>query len=132
MRFRIRMAPSAYLWLILGFAYFFIPLLATFLFSLDKNSTGKCCTLHSYGWVIHNGGFWHTLKISFLLALETIAISLSLFVPTVYWVHLKVPKLRPVLAFMALVPFVVPPIVLVVGLLQVYKGSPSGCSSCSR
>jgi len=122
---RPRMAPSAYVWLLLGFAYFFIPLLATFLFSLDKNSTGKCCTLHSYGWVIHNGSFWHTLKISFLLALETIAISLGLFVPTVYWVHLKVPKLRPVLAFMALVPFVVPPIVLVVGLLQVYKGSPS-------
>lgn len=126
MRLRLpRVAPSAYVWLILGFAYFFIPLIATFLFSLDKNSTGKCCTLHSYGWVIHNPGFWHTLKVSLLLALETIAISLTLFVPTVYWVHLKVPKLRPVLAFMALVPFVVPPIVLVVGLLSVYKGTPA-------
>ena len=44
-------------------------------------------------------------------------ISLALFVPTIYWVHLKVPKLRPVLAFLALIPFVVPPIVMVVGLL---------------
>jgi putative spermidine/putrescine transport system permease protein len=121
---RPRMAPSAYVWLILGLIYFFVPLLATFLFSLDKNSTGKCCSLASYGWVLHNPGFWHTLKVSFLLALETIAISLALFVPTVYWVHLKVPKLRPVLAFMALIPFVVPPIVLVVGLLDVYKGTP--------
>ena len=122
---RPHMAWSAYVWLILGFAYFFIPLLGTFLFSLDSNTTGKCCSLASYGWVIHNPGFWHTLKVSFLLALETIGISLVLFVPTVYWVHLKVPKLRPVLAFMALIPFVVPPIVLVVGLLDVYKGSPS-------
>jgi len=122
---KLRMAPSSYVWLLLGGLYFFIPLLATFLFSLDSNTTGKCCTLSSYGWVIHNPDFWHTLKTSLLLALETIAVSLVIFVPTIYWVHLKVPRLRPVLAFMALVPFVVPPIVLVVGLLSVYKGSPS-------
>ncbi len=125
MKPRHRIAPSAVLWLLGAAAYFFIPLIATFLFSLDSNQTGKCCTLHSYGWVVHNGAFWHTIKISFLLALETIAISLVVFVPTIYWVHLKVPKLRPVFAFMALVPFVVPPIVLVVGLLGLYKGTPS-------
>ena len=119
------MAPTAYLWLLLGFLYFFLPLLATFLFSLKSNTTGKCCTVASYSWVFHNGDFWHTLKISFLLALETIVISLLLFVPTIYWVHLKVPKLRPVIAFLALIPFVVPPIVMVVGLLKFYKGSPS-------
>ena len=119
------MAPTAYLWLLLGFLYFFLPLLATFLFSLKSNQTGKCCTVASYSWVFHNGDFWHTLKISFLLALETIVISLLLFVPTIYWVHLKVPRLRPVIAFLALIPFVVPPIVMVVGLLKVYKGSPS-------
>ena len=60
-----------------------------------------------------------------MLALETIVISLFLFVPTVYWVHLKVPRLRPVIGFLALIPFVVPPIVMVVGLLKVYKGTPS-------
>jgi len=119
-----RMAPSAYVWLLLGGLYFFIPLLATLLFSLKSNQTGKCCTLASYGWVIHNGDFWHTLKVSFLLALETIAVSLLIFVPTIYWVHLRLPRLRPVIAFLALIPFVVPPIVMVVGLLKFYKGSP--------
>ncbi|HZO63209.1 MAG TPA: ABC transporter permease subunit [Gaiellaceae bacterium] len=118
------MAPSAYVWLLLGGLYFFIPLLATLLFSLKSNQTGKCCTLASYGWVIHNGDFWHTLKVSFLLALETIAVSLLIFVPTIYWVHLRLPRLRPVIAFLALIPFVVPPIVMVVGLLKFYKGSP--------
>jgi putative spermidine/putrescine transport system permease protein len=39
-------------------------------------------------------------------------------------VHLKVPRLRPVIAFLALIPFVVPPIVMVVGLLHVYRDSP--------
>jgi putative spermidine/putrescine transport system permease protein len=118
------MAPAAYVWLLVGGLYFFIPLVATLLFSLKSNQTGKCCTLASYGWVVHNGDFWNTLKISFLLALETIAISLLIFVPTVYWVHLRLPRLRPVIAFVALVPFVVPPIVMVVGLLKFYKGSP--------
>jgi putative spermidine/putrescine transport system permease protein len=122
---RRRIAPAAVIWLLLGAAYFFIPLLATFLFSLRKLQTGHCCTVASYTWVIHNGEFWHSLKLSVELALETIAVSLALFVPTVYWVHLKVPKLRPILAFMALVPFVVPPIVLVVGLLNLYKGTPT-------
>jgi putative spermidine/putrescine transport system permease protein len=124
MRSRRFMAPSAFVWLLLGAAYFFIPLIATLLFSMKSNQTGKCCTAANFSWVLHNGDFWHTLKISFLLALETIAISLALFVPTIYWVHLKVPKLRPVIAFLALIPFVVPPIVMVVGLLRVFKSTP--------
>jgi putative spermidine/putrescine transport system permease protein len=119
------MAPSAYVWLLLGAAYFVLPLYATLDFSLKQNKAGApCCTLHNYGWVIHNGDFWHTIKISFILALETIVISLLLFVPTIYWVHLKLPKLRPVIAFMALIPFVVPPIVMVVGLLRTFKWTP--------
>ena len=118
------MAPSAFLWLLIAAAYFLIPLIATFLFSLKSNQTGKCCTVSNYSWVIHNHGFWESLKISSLLALETIVISLALFVPTIYWVHLRVPRLRPVIAFLALIPFVVPPIVMVVGLLRFFKGTP--------
>ena len=38
--------------------------------------------------------------------------------------HLKVPRLRPLIGFLALVPFVVAPIILVVGLLDVYRGTP--------
>jgi len=121
---RRHIAPSAVIWLLIGTIYFLGPLVATFLFSLKSNQTGKCCTGANYGWVIHNGGFWHALQISFLLALETISISLAIFVPTIYWVHLKLPRLRPVIGFLALIPFVIPPIVMVVGLLQVYKGTP--------
>ena len=118
-------APSAVVWLLIGAAYFFIPLLATLLFSLKSAQTGKCCSLAAYGTVFHDHQFWSTLRLSLELSLETILISLILFVPTIYWVHLKVPKLRPVIAFLALIPFVVPPIVMVVGLLSVYKGTPS-------
>ncbi len=122
---RPRMAASAYVWLILAGLYFFMPLYATLDFSLKENKVGvPCCTLSNYGYVIHNGDFWHTIKVSFLLAIETIVISLLLFVPTIYLVHLKLPKLRPVIAFLALIPFVVPPIVMVVGLLRTFKGTP--------
>jgi putative spermidine/putrescine transport system permease protein len=122
---RPRISLSAFVWLLIAAAYFIIPLVSTLLISLKSNNTGKCCTAHNYGWVIHNGDFWHTLKISALLALETIVISLAIFVPTIYWVHLRVPRLRPVIAFLALIPFVIPPIVMVVGLLRIYKGTPS-------
>ena len=122
---RRRIAPSAVVWLVLAAAYFLIPLLGTLLFSLNQNKTGTCCSLHAYGTILHAGAFWQSLRVSFVLALETIAISLVLFVPTVYLVHLKLPRLRPVLAFLALIPFVVPPIVMVVGLLNFYKGAPS-------
>jgi putative spermidine/putrescine transport system permease protein len=118
-------APSAIVWLLVAAAYFLIPLVATLLFSLRSVQTGKCCSGAAYSFVVHDHQFWHTIRLSFLLSVETIAISLLLFVPTVYWVHLKVPRLRPVIGFMALVPFVVPPIILVVGLLNLYKGSPS-------
>jgi putative spermidine/putrescine transport system permease protein len=122
---RVRIRPSAAIWLLLAGAYFLIPLIADLLFSLNKIQTGKCCSAAAYGTILHDGAFWHSLRVSALLALETIAISLALFVPTVYLVHLKIPKLRPVLAFLALIPFVVPPIVMVVGLLNFYRGSPS-------
>jgi putative spermidine/putrescine transport system permease protein len=119
-----RIAPGAVVWLLIGFLYFTIPLAATLAFSL-KDDLGKCCSLGPYGEILHDPQFAHSIRISFILALETIAISLVLFVPTVYWVHLKLPRLRPVIAFLALIPFVVPPIVMVVGLLDFYRGTPS-------
>jgi putative spermidine/putrescine transport system permease protein len=118
-------SPVSAVWLLVGAAYFLIPLIAMLLYSLKVTATGKCCTLANYGTIIHSGTFWHTIRLSFILSLETIGVALVLLVPTVYWVHLKVRKLRPVIAFLALIPFVVPPIVLVVGLLNFYKGSPT-------
>jgi putative spermidine/putrescine transport system permease protein len=121
---RKRIAPSAVVWLLIGLLYFVVPLIAMLQFSLKDKNTGKCCSVAAYGTIIHDPRFTHSMKLSLILALETIAISLAIFVPTVYWVHLKLPKLRPVIAFLALIPFVVPPIILVVGLLDFFRGSP--------
>ena len=123
-RRRARIRPTAVIWLLVGAAYFLIPLAAMLLFSLKSETTGECCTLASYGTILEDPQFVKTLRQSFILSVETIVISLVLLIPTVYWVHLRLPRLRPVLSFLALIPFVVPPIILVVGLLDVYRGTP--------
>ena len=46
-----------------------------------------------------------------------------LVTPTVYWTHLRLPRARPLLEFLSLVPFAMPAIVLSVGLLQEYSGT---------
>ena len=42
------LALGASLWLVLGAAYFLIPLLATLIFSLRSGTTGQCCTSANY------------------------------------------------------------------------------------
>ena len=121
---RKRITPGALVWLAFAAVFFLVPLVATLLFSLRDNQTGQCCSVGSYSTILNDPQFWRNLRISLVLSLETIAITLVLLVPTVYWVHLKLPRLRPVLSFLALIPFVVPPIILVVGLLEVYRGTP--------
>ena len=42
---RRRFSPFAIVMLALAAVYFLLPLVATFLFSLNSNQTGKCCSL---------------------------------------------------------------------------------------
>ena len=70
-------SPGAVVWILVGAAYFLIPLIATLLFSLRKQDTGKCCTLANYGEIIDDPAFWTSMRVSFIVALETIVISLA-------------------------------------------------------
>ncbi len=109
-------------WLALGALYFTVPLVATAEFSL-RSGPGRY-DLSAYRTILGDPQFHASFRLSSLLALETVALSLLLLVPTVYWVHLRLPRLRPVLEFLSVLPFVVPPIVLVVGILALYRGAP--------
>ena len=51
---RRRIAPSAVLWLLLGAAYFLIPLIATFVLSVRSDQTGKCCTFANYSYILND------------------------------------------------------------------------------
>ncbi len=66
--------------------------------------------------------FRHTLWFSVQLAIETTVLTMLLMVPTVYWVHLQLPRMRPVVELITILPLVTPPIVLVVGLFDFFQG----------
>ncbi len=109
-------------WLLLGGCYFLVPLVATAEFSLRAG--GGRYDLSAYAFVLRDPRFLESFRLSLVLALETIAVALVLLLPTVYWVHLRLARLRPLVEFVSVLPFVVPPIVLVVGLLNLYRGAP--------
>ncbi|MGE5264983.1 MAG: ABC transporter permease [Acidobacteriota bacterium] len=115
----------SWLWIILGILYFFLPLLGTLEFSLRIRR--EAYTLDAYQIVLSDPNFRNSFTYSTVLALGTIVFGLLLIVPTLYWVHLKMPQLRPVVEFITLLPFVIPAIVLVYGFLRIYgSGSPLG------
>ena len=43
--------------------------------------------------------------------------------PTAFWVRMKLPKLRPVVEFVTLLPLVIPPIVIVFGYIRLFNTS---------
>ena len=107
-------------WIILAVVYFFVPLYATLDFSL-RAKKGVLGFL-AYQRVFENPQFVKTFTFSTVIAALTIIFGLLLMVPTVYWVRLRLPRLRPVIEFVTLLSFVIPAIVLVFGLIRVYSG----------
>jgi putative spermidine/putrescine transport system permease protein len=61
---------------------------------------------------------------SIVNAVAAIFISLLIIVPTAYWVRLRMPKLRPIVEFITLLPFVIPAVVLVFGIIRLYSRPP--------
>jgi putative spermidine/putrescine transport system permease protein len=112
----------AWFFIILGILYFFLPLIATFLFSL-RAKLGSLSFL-AYANVFNDPKFIRSFTASLLWATLTILVGIMLFVPTAYWVRLKVPKARTAVEFITLIPFVVPAIVYVFGLVRTYSQPP--------
>lgn len=112
----------AWFWFGLGWLYFILPLLGTFLFSL-RARRGTLSFL-AYENVFADPKFWETFSYSALMAALTIVVSLVLIVPTAYWVQLRLPRLRPIIELLTLMPFVIPTIVLVFGLIRVFSRPP--------
>lgn len=121
---------SLWAWLIfaLGILYFFLPLLATFEFSLGHPTgpVGAEPSLRYYENVLFDpkSRLAPSLLYSFVIGVVTILVSILIIVPTAYWVRLKLPKLRPIVEFVTLMPFVIPPVILVFGLIRTYSGEP--------
>jgi putative spermidine/putrescine transport system permease protein len=101
--------------MLLAGAYFLIPLYAALKFTFE-NEAGKL-SLQAVEHLPTSPGFSAAFFLSMRLALLTVAIAMVLMVPTVIYVHLKLPKIRPIMEFVTVLPIVVPPIVLIIGVL---------------
>lgn len=111
-------------WIILGIGiiYFFLPLFAISEFSLRMVKDKY--TFKAYIVAFQDPNFYRNFGFSLLWALLTIALSLLIIVPTAYWVHLRLKRIRPLIEFITLMPFVVPAVVLSFGLIRLYGKPP--------
>jgi putative spermidine/putrescine transport system permease protein len=111
-------------WLIfiVGALYFLVPLATTFYWSLraEKGKLG----FEAYRRLFADSNFLPSFSESIVNAIAAILICLLLIVPTAYWVTLRLPRLRPVVEFITFLPFVIPAVVLVFGLIRLYSRPP--------
>jgi len=117
---RIRQFPFwSWIWFVLGALYFLLPLYATLNFSLrmERDVIGFKAYIRAF----EDPNFLETFLFSNLLAVATIIASIVLIVPTAYWIRLRLPEARRITEFITLLPFVIPGIILVFGLIRIYS-----------
>ena len=109
----------AWRWVILLVTAVFVlvPLYAGVRYAAE--ATGGGWTFRYFSTIPSQQGFAAAFGLSLRLALVTTVITLGLLVPTAVYVHLRVPQLRRVLEAMTILPIVIPPVVLILGVLQV-------------
>ncbi|MFJ8207883.1 ABC transporter permease [Streptomyces sp. NPDC096033] len=112
--------------LALAGAYFLLPLLASFVFTVHV--PGQGLTLQAYTELLGADGFAQSLLLSLGLAAATIVLSLLLAVPALVAVRIGSPRLRPVVEVVCMLPLVVPPIALVTGITTVLRWGPEHLS----
>ncbi len=112
---------GAWIALAVGTLYFIVPLIATFEFSLRIKRGAY--SFGAYANVFADSRFQASFLYSAVIALATIALGTVLVVPTAFWLQLKLPRLRPYVEFVTLLPLVIPAIVLVFGYLRMYNSS---------
>ncbi len=110
-------------WLVfaIGAAYFIIPLLATFEFSLRMRR--GTYSFDAYASVFADPAFARSFTYSVVVGLFTIVVGVLVVVPAVYFVRLRMPWLRPFMEFVTLLPLVIPALVLVYGYIRLYNSS---------
>ncbi|MFY9928936.1 MAG: ABC transporter permease subunit [Streptosporangiaceae bacterium] len=95
--------------LIVTAVYFLLPLWAALRFA----------GISAFGAVITAPGFTSSLALSVRLAVITTVITLVLLLPTAVYVHLRLPGLRRLMEGITILPIVIPPVVLIVGVLAI-------------
>ena len=109
-------------WVVVAGSYFLMPLVATFLFSLRAKRGGL--SFLAYAHVFSDPQFIRTFSFSLEMAALTAVFGFLLMVPTTILIELRFPRVRSVVEALSYLPFVIPPIVLVFGLIRLYSRPP--------
>ncbi|HET8785662.1 MAG TPA: ABC transporter permease subunit [Candidatus Limnocylindrales bacterium] len=109
-------------------AYMLIPLVGVGLFSV---ATTWFDTVLPVGYTfdhvvetLNDPLFVPTVGRSIIASLATIAVSVVLMTPVMFLIHVAVPRARPVVEFLSLLPFALPTIVLALSLIRTYSSPP--------
>lgn len=103
--------------LVLAAAYFIVPLVATAGFAL---STGRAFSVQPLIDALTDSDFVASMALSVVVALVTTIVSVVVVAPTSYLVVLRFRRLRTAIDFVTILPFVIPPIILTLGLRELY------------
>lgn len=105
--------------------YMFLPIFSTYMFSIatrwDRTILPEGYTLQSYVRASEATYFFVTLRNSLILSVGAVITSLIIIVPTVYWVHTRLPRAKSLLEILMILPFGIPTVVLALALVRVYS-----------
>ncbi|MGH9020614.1 MAG: ABC transporter permease [Acidimicrobiales bacterium] len=113
---RLRVSPWRSVVFLLAGIYFIAPFYAGMKFALEGPS-GHFSFI-SVEQLASAPNFAPAFWLSMRLAAVTLVLSALIVVPTVIYVHLRLPRLRRLLEFITILPIVIPPIVLILGVLE--------------
>ncbi|ADK15686.1 MULTISPECIES: ABC transporter permease [Clostridium] len=120
------------IFLVLLFIYLFVPMLAIILFSVagswDTTILPTSYTFKYYSLILGNSQFKLALLRSTVISILTCLISIIIMVPSIYLASLHFKKLEKIFDVLSLLPFIMPGVVLVIGLIQIYSKDPINIS----
>jgi putative spermidine/putrescine transport system permease protein len=103
--------------LVLG-VYFVGPLAAAFTFTIH-NPRLHTFSFAPYGQMFGAAGFGASLRMTLWISVLTIVIVMALMIPTMLTIHLRVPRARPYVETICMIPLVISPVALVAGVSTV-------------
>lgn len=119
----------AWLALVLLGAYFVAPIISAAEFSLRETTNddgSNTYGLDAYRLIFQTPDLVEAFSVTMRLALMSVILSTLIMVPTVTLVHLTAKKYRKLVEFLSLQPLVIPPIVLVLGVVNAMPTSWKG------
>lgn len=122
MKKHLRIRIARWVILIIVGLYLLVPIAAMLDFSFRPYGGGnQNRSLRAWRVIPQNRNLIDAMSLSFSLAVIVILAIFILIVPTLLWVHLKLPKLKRPMELICLIPLAIPAIVLVVGISPLYR-----------